>query len=233
MHSLRHFKHRQRGLTLIEMAIAMTIGLFLVAGVATMMSGTRATLTAQTDLAQLQDSERLAMTVMTDVIQAAGYYPDPKTYSTSDLAIAAPFTQAGQGVFGTSTTSGPDTLTIRYLTVQGDQTLNCLGGQNQTLGTPYIFVNTFSLSAQGELQCAFGANPPVVLVSGLQNMVIWYGVNTGTAVDPTRVDKYVRASAVTDWTKVYSVKVQLTFANPTNAAAPIQLTRIINVMNSA
>jgi len=234
MHSPRHFKHRQKGLTLIEMAIAMTIGLFLVAGVATMMSGTRATLTAQTDLAQLQDSERLAMTVLTDVVQAAGYYPDPKLYSSSDLVIASPFTAIGQGVYGTSTTSGPDTLTVRYETAAGDGTLNCLGGQNNT-GGAVIYVNKFSLNTlTGELGCSLnGAATPVALVSGLQNMVVWYGVNTGTAVDPTRVDRYLKASQVTDWTKVCSVKVQLTFTNPTNAAAPIQLTRIISVMNSA
>jgi type IV pilus assembly protein PilW len=233
MHSPRHFKHRQKGLTLIEMAIAMTVGMFLVLGVATMMSGTRATLTAQTDLAQLQDSERLAMTVLTDVVQAAGYYPNPKFYSSSDLVIASPFAAIGQGVYGTSTTSGPDTLYIRYETATGDGTLNCLGGQNNT-GAALIYVNAFSLSAQGELQCNLnGAVTPVVLVSGLQNMVVWYGVNTGTAVDPTRVDRYLKATQVTDWTKVCSVKVQLTFKNPTNAAAPIQLTRIISVMNSA
>lgn len=233
MYSPRHFKYRQRGLTLIEMAIAMTIGLFLVAGVATMMSGTRATLTTQTALAQLEDSERLAMTVITDVVQAAGYYPNPKFYSSSDLVITAPFTAIGQGVYGTSTTNGPDTFTIRYETASGDGTLNCLGGQNNS-GATLIYVNAFSLSAQGELQCTLnGAATPVVLVSGLQNMVVWYGVNTGTAVAPTRVDSYVKASAVTDWTKVCSVKVQLTFKNPTNAAAPIQLTRIISVMNTA
>jgi type IV pilus assembly protein PilW len=231
MYSPRHFKHRQTGLTLIEMAIAMTIGLFLVAGVATMMSGTRATLTAQTNLAQLEDSERLAMTVLTDVVQAAGYFPNPKFYSSSDLIITSPFTAIGQGVYGTSTTSGPDTLTVRYETASGDGTLNCVGGQNNS-GATLIYVNAFSLSANGELQCTLNG-ATTVLVSGLQNMVIWYGVNTGTAVAPTRVDSYVKASAVTDWTKVCSVKVQLTFKNPINTAAPIQLTRIISVMNTA
>jgi type IV pilus assembly protein PilW len=236
MYSPRHFKHRQSGLTLIEMAIAMTIALFLLGGVMTIVSGTRATLATQTQLAQLQDNERLSMTLVTDVVQSAGYYPDPTTNSSSLFDAAAPFTAIGQSLFGTSAAAGPDTLTVRFATNQGDTLLNCIGGTNTASGNAFKYVNTFSLSAQGELQCTLnGAATPVVLVSGVTNMIVLYGVNTGTAVDPTRVDRYLRAAQVTAlnyWNNVSSVKVQLTFANPLNSAAPIQLSRTISVMNT-
>jgi type IV pilus assembly protein PilW len=236
MHSQRHFEHRQRGLTLVEMMVAMTIGLFLLGGVMTIVAGTRATLATQTQLAQLQDNERLAMALVTDVVESAGYYPDPKNNTSSLFTITAPFANIGQSVFGTATASGPDTFTVRYATAPNDTVLNCVGGTNTGAVNPLIYVNAFSLSAQKELQCALNGAQPVPLVSGVRNLVVWYGVNTGTAKAPTLVDRYLRADQVTAlalWNKVSSLKVQLTFTNPVNSAAPIQLTRIISVMNPA
>src|SRR6185312_2853641 len=49
---------RQRGLTLVEMTVTILIALFLLAGLFSMVQSTRHTYTNQTQLTQLQDSER-------------------------------------------------------------------------------------------------------------------------------------------------------------------------------
>jgi type IV pilus assembly protein PilW len=67
--------HREHGYTLLELMIAILIALFLLAGLLTLAMGTRKTSTTQSQLAQLQDNERIAMTLMTNVIQQAGYFP--------------------------------------------------------------------------------------------------------------------------------------------------------------
>ena len=66
---------RARGFTLVELLVSLLIGLFLLGGLLTLVQNNKRTFTTQNSLAQLQDGERLAMSVMTDVIQTAGYFP--------------------------------------------------------------------------------------------------------------------------------------------------------------
>ena len=71
--------HAERGFTLIEILIALLIGLFLLGALLTIVQANRTVFGNQNKLAQLQDGERMAMTMMADVIQSAGYFPDPTT----------------------------------------------------------------------------------------------------------------------------------------------------------
>src|SRR5262249_3850774 len=123
----RTTRHSQRGRTLLEVMIAMTIALFLLGGVITMLGGTRAAAGTQRQLAQLQDNERLAMTLLTDVIQAAGYFPNPVANTAAGtLPADATFASPGQGLAGTSVAAGPDTISVRYATQQDDGAINCV-----------------------------------------------------------------------------------------------------------
>ena len=79
MHSRYRTLHDERGFTLIEILIALLIGLFLLGALLTIVQANRTVFGNQNKLAQLQDGERMAMTVMADVIQSAGYFPDPTT----------------------------------------------------------------------------------------------------------------------------------------------------------
>ncbi len=99
----------QRGLTLVELMVAMAIALFLLGGLLTIVQNTRKTFGAQMQLAQLQDNQRLAMTLLGDVIQTAGYFPDPTVNTLGGtLPVVAsayplgPFPTAGQSITGTT-----------------------------------------------------------------------------------------------------------------------------------
>jgi len=66
-----------RGFTLIELMIALLIGVFLLGALLTIVQTNRTVFGDQNKMAQLQDGERMAMTMMADVIQSAGYFPQP------------------------------------------------------------------------------------------------------------------------------------------------------------
>jgi type IV pilus assembly protein PilW len=243
----------QRGFTLVELMIAMLIALFLIGGLLTLVQGMKSTSLNQNGLSQLQDSERMAMTLMTDVIQSAGYFPNPLINTVaSSFPVSAPFTTSGQTLFGSGnfTDAAPgNSITVRYMTngtaglPTPDNVINCLGNTSTVAAT---FVNTFSVDLPtGTLQCTLIVNgvalAPVPLISGVNRMQIYYGVQTNTAVGTNSIDAYLDAATVTAgnyWGNVKSVKITLTFVNPlfgqagqTAVGQFITFTRIVDVMN--
>jgi type IV pilus assembly protein PilW len=81
------------GFSLVEFLIAMTIGLFLLAGMATVFSTTNISYNSQTGLAQLQNNQLLAMNMLSNVLQSAGFYTSPQTQSFA-AALPGSVTQA-------------------------------------------------------------------------------------------------------------------------------------------
>ena len=212
----------QRGFTMPELMVALLIGLFLIGGLLIIVQDNRRTFSSQNQLAQLQDAERLGMTMMTDVIQAAGYYPNPVANVPAALMPAAGVMIAGQAMTGTFNAAAPgDTITVRYATANADGILNCSGGSNNT-GATQAYTNVFSVivNAQGisQLVCALTVGGVVTnypLVNNVTQIALLYGVNTVGAGN--NVDTYMNAAQVTaanDWNNVVSVQITLTFANP-------------------
>ena len=243
----RNRSRRQHGFTLIELMISVAVGLFLVGGLLTILQNMGNTRTNQTLMAQLQDNQRIAMTMVTDIVQSTGYFPDPTTYTNltalPSTTVGAATIAAGQALYGTHLVADPgDTLTVRFATADSDTIINCVGGTNTSLPIAR-YVNTFSVTAgpQGQLVCSLNSAAASPLVSGLTRMDVWYGVKRDLTVDNNNVDTYLTADQLTaaDWSNVSSVKVRLTFSNPLAGPAHleqpalIRFTRTIAVMNRA
>jgi type IV pilus assembly protein PilW len=254
-----HLPDRQRGFTLIEILIALLIGVFMLGALLTIVQANRQVFGDQSQLAQLQDSERMALTQMTDIIQMAGYFPNP-ALANSNALLATPATPflAGQFIAGNSSTTVPgDSIAVRYVTANNDNILNCSGLPN-TSGANVMYVNTFQV-VNGQLVCTLttSANPtPMVysLVSGVTNrstnnptnnvgvvnLSIFYGVNTGATPGANNVDTYMTAAQLnatpTLWNSVISALIELTFTNPlyTNGSTQpqtIEVQRVVGIMN--
>ncbi len=226
----------QAGFGLIELLISLVVELFLIIGLLTIFSGTRQTYTLQTGLAQLQDSERVVMTLLNDVIQSAGYYPSPQTNDIYHLLPTSSQFLAGQALTGTASSTAPgDTITVRFSTTSGDGVINCTGNSNTSSGT-MVYTNTFNVDSQNNLACSLNGAASVPLVSGVQNLQILYGVDPNSTGS---VDRYLSASAMTasNWNSVRSVQVTVTLINPlanqSGQPATISFSRIINVMNQS
>ena len=237
----------QRGYSLVELSVAMLIALFLLAGFLTVLQGTRMTSLSQSSLAQLQDNERTAMTMITSVVESAGYYPNPELNNISDeLPPAAPFGTTGQIVYGmaNATAAFGDVLIVRYNAAANEDVINCQGTSNGANGTPVTYVNEFAVlqpdpKSPPYLACSTdGGNTFVKLVNNVTNLQVDYGINsTATSANTIGepVDGYVGISDPTtptmaaalganpvQWTNVYSVKVKLTFVNPLYQRIPNQ-----------
>jgi len=227
----------QHGYTLVEIMIAVVIALFLLEGLLTIVQNNRRVFGNQNQMEQLEDSQRLVMTMMANVIETAGYFADPTVNTSAALTAAAPFA-AKQAIAGTYSAAAPgDTIRARYMTASGDGILNCSGSSNTT-GANQIYVNVFRVIG-GQLVCTMnGTQYP--LVSGVQNLSVLYGVKTDFTVDDNRVDSYLNASQMTaaNWSNVITVTVTLTFTNPIYQAGggqpqTISFQRVVGVMSRA
>lgn len=65
---------KQRGLTLVELMIAMTIGLLLLGGITSIMISSRQTYRVNEALSRMQDNARFAFQVLSRDIRMAGYF---------------------------------------------------------------------------------------------------------------------------------------------------------------
>jgi type IV pilus assembly protein PilW len=241
---------RQRGFTLVEMMVAVSIGLIIALGFTVSFVNLKATWGTQDKLSQLQDNERLAMAYLTSTIEQAGYFVDSTPPGLSKAtAFTASFSDAtygnvvaGQFLVGT-TKSGivPDSLSTIYQAASGDGILTCQGATNAS-GAIVNIRNTFYVDATAHtLNCMVTTSPntaalnaaTAALVSNVDSMSVLYAVDTDA---DGNADKYLAAGAFTDWSTVKAVRVTVNFINPNAAlgagAATIPWTQTINLMNN-
>lgn len=242
---------RQAGFGLIELMVALAISLFVLGAVLSIYLNMKNTFNTQGQFADLQDSQRLVVTMMTTTIQSAGYFVNPRTDTQSAALPAATVTgadgsssvfAAGQFIVGSGNGSGraanSDAVTVRYQTANNDGLMNCQGATN-TSGATTIYTNRFAVNANNELTCTVGTGSPVTLAGNVDKMSILYGVDTDGDVN-NAIDTYLPASAITDaglWANVYTAQLKLVFLNTTASkpGAPVTmpqpLVQTINLMN--
>ena len=248
----RHSRARSQGFTLVELLIAIALAIFLIGGVLAIVQDTRRATSSQGQATQLQDSVRLAMTVMTDVIETAGYYTTPQqTDWPQAFPAIAPFaggqTISGTGAFGAAAPG--DTVAVQYQTATGDGILNC-GGTSNVTGANEYFINSFSVERpwQSELHADFGGRRPGHTAHPGRARRSEPAAGTESADPVRRADQYRASNGSADsymdatqvaattintlpaWDYVVSVRITLSFTNPVAGQPPLQFTRIIPIM---
>lgn len=224
----------QRGISLIELMVALTIALFLLLGVGVMFISMRHTFIDRQALSALQNNERIAMTILAASIQGAGYYP-------SSIPPASPATppawSVGQPLSGTAGGTSPDTLSTSFISPATGSTNNQGCSAAPVANTAYTDV--FSIGAAtstypNTLICTeqYGTVTTVIpLITGVTGMSVLYGI------DPAGLglSEYVDASGVTNWATVKSVGITLVFSNPLASEpgqpATVSVTRVATYMN--
>jgi type IV pilus assembly protein PilW len=237
------------GYSLIELMVAIAIGMFLCSGMLAIVLSMRIGFKTQDGLTRMQENARFVLTVMDTTVHNAGYFGDT-LHDTVVQAFPATVTanadgtkfSAGQFVSGTTgAAGGSDTLDVRFQGVSGDGLMDCNGNTNAS-GAKKVFTSTFSVNAAGQLMCAVstdGGAPSAgaVLVDNVSAMALLFCVD---ANKDGIVDGYRTAAQVTTaglWRSVSSVRITLTFkdlvnSTPTTAVnLPKTLQHTINFMN--
>jgi type IV pilus assembly protein PilW len=199
------------GFTLVEMMVAMTLGLLLVLVVAQIFLGSKEAYNSIEEISRLQENARFAIGQLDRVVRMASYMTDPLGNRTLIFPVAA---RALDAVDGGGSAS--DQITVRY---QGSGTpaadgsvLDCQG--NQIKGG-VLAVNRYYLAngANGRtsLFCDnTGTIGPVTaaveLVPNVENMQVLFGEDTDADFAANR---YVTQASVANMDNVVSVRIAL------------------------
>ena len=205
----------QRGLTLVELMVALLIGLIIMWGVAKVFVSNRQTYATQEGLARLQENGQYALNFITRHVRQAGYYPKTR-FNVAESKIqqeqwAFGNTKPITGVEGGGTLS--DSLTLAYYTTATDCVGNGfpLGGAVGTQGTTpageaaEIALNAFTIDTGAAGSPSLFCNG-VEIAEGIENLQIRYGTDTN---NDGIVDSYVSFSAGLDITTVLTLQVAL------------------------
>jgi len=179
------------GFTLVEIMVAITLSLILLAGVGQIYVSSKESFRVQHNNAQMQENQRMAMEFLNRDIRQAGF--------SNTNAVVRPITNAAHN----TSPDNNDALTISLLSAT-----DCLGA-----ATGGVAVNTYSI-LNGQLLCLGNGNPaqPQPIADGIESMQILYGENTDPPVQgiPPTANQY-RGADQADLNNVVSVRIALLF----------------------
>jgi type IV pilus assembly protein PilW len=183
---------REKGFTLIELMIAIVLGLLLIAATVTVFISTKQGYRLENGLSLMQATGRATLDLLSREIMMAGF---PQSENIESF-IQAQTTDGGG--------SNSDRFAVRY---QSDT--DCL---NQPTSDGYAR-NVYFIQGNALVCGIVDKNNPAivtnqtVIVQGVENMQLLYGEDHTAGDSVTNATRYVTAGNVTDWDNVVSVRI--------------------------
>jgi type IV pilus assembly protein PilW len=244
---------RQRGMSLVELLVAMAIGLVITVVIANLFIGTKQTYRTQDDLSRMQENLRFAFQVIGRTVRQAGYRAD--WHRTMEYVYGVGLSP----IDGTNATgvNNSDTIIVRF---QGSGTgtsavncvstnscagadgrvLDCLGnrvdrqmgpgtGLNITYVENRIEVRNGGANGGPALFCSINQGVSwTEIVPDIEDMQVLYGEKTG----PIAVDRYLAAGTVgLSMVQVLNLRVALLHRSPNLSAGEVN-TRQYNLLGT-
>lgn len=184
----KHPRCGQNGFSLIELLIAMTLGLILLAGVVAVFITTNASLTTNRQLDRSQETLRFAATLLTNELRQASLLLDPDTGFPLELS---PIDVDQEG-------ADTHVITVRYEVVNNGEAVHCDGS---AMAAGESVEKVFFVNEAGALVCQSGLasgtlQSPEELVFGLNRIRIEEWIGTPEAPEPYTLRNYATLAAL-------------------------------------
>jgi type IV pilus assembly protein PilW len=235
IHTFSKMRRTQLGLSLVELMVAMALGLLLMTGVIQVFLSSRQTYAANEAMGRLQENGRFALEFIARSARMAGYI-EPVFAGDKPTALARPSCAglpseiSAQLCTSEGGSNGVDSIGFVYQPpiIDGVRQ-DCLG--NTVAGINRLLINTYFITpASGTKPAALwcgtqnfgGTTPPTTmvtgeLISGIDNLQVLFGVSTSG--DDRSANQYISADQVTDWNNVKAVRIAV-LANSINTLTP-------------
>jgi len=211
--------HPQSGFSLVEILVAMALGLVLLGGTIVIYASSKNSYRLQENIAGMQENARFAILALRSNLEMAGF---PSINDVEPFLVGSNETSDGSG-------SNSDQITIRYES-RAPLTTDCLGTD---IPQGNIIESHYFINADNNLACRGNGNrSPQTLVENIDNMQILYGVDTDAGGDGV-ANLYISASEVEagvvsvgtpDWDKVVSLRLALLVSSETAINNPATAT---------
>ncbi len=230
----------QKGFTLVELMVSLTLGLLLTAGILEVYSATKKTYNFNMELARMQEDQRFISTYLQNNIRMAGWRPDPTqekntifnpitiqpTINNKNISITM---EAGQVIAGAQT-NNMDIVVIRKRTSSSnndERTRDCFGNfrfsddttrppVNEIISIFYVLQedNLWSLYCKSYNDNVLDQTQPII--SNITGMALRYGTST-PAFQYRSVDNMPGF-----WNNVVSLRMELLFQSTQQVASAPQ-----------
>ena len=186
------------GFTIVEIMVAITLSMILIAGVIQVYLSSKESFRVQHELARIQENQRIAVDFLQRDISKAGFVP------YNGAALAQPRITVVDGGANNS-----DSITVAYTSLT-----DCLGNPTGGVAVNRYFISpATALQPMPQLMCLGNGNPNAqAIVDGIENMQILLGDNVTIANDPLTgpsADRYVNPGAIAQGLNIVSVRVAL------------------------
>jgi type IV pilus assembly protein PilW len=207
--------HGQRGMSLVELMVAATIGLIITVVIANLFLGTKQTYRTQDDLSRMQENVRFAFNIIGRAVRQAGYRAEwHRTFdqvfmnnppidgvnasgaNNSDRLIVR-FQGSGTGASSanclpTNTCGGADGQVLDCLGNRVDRQMGAGTGPGISYVENWLEVRTGGQNGGPALFCSINQGASwVEVVPDIENMQVLYGEKSD---NPAVVDRYLDAS---------------------------------------
>lgn len=238
---------QQQGLSLVELMVALVLGMLLMTGVIQVFLSSKQTYAANEANARIQENGRFALDFISRSARLGGYV-EPVDISDTKAKNPLPVVAllcVGDNTAGISsanklkicTTNGTDSTSdlVSFIfqppVIDGKRS-DCLGNSDD-VGDDDIIINIFSIinPDANNLTSALGCHgynltkndwiddqTPQRLVEGIDRMQVLYGVTNTSGGNS--VNQYISADRVTDWKNVLSLRISVL----ANSVAPTEAT---------
>ncbi len=202
MNNLKFNIHKQNGLSIVELMIALVLSLVVMLVTTSIYVSNKQTYRFLDQYSLLQENGRFAIFFLREHLLQAGF---PRQSNVNPFPVV-PGNNTG--------TNGSDTLTVQFRSA-----VDCLNDVPAGALPLKLTQNTFQLSANNELTCngnglVGGVDQPAQpLVDGIVNIQAEYGVDTdadgiaNTYANSAVVNGGVISAGTPDWDNVVSVRI--------------------------
>ena len=191
-----------RGMTLMELLVAVAIDSIVIGSVLVLYLNVQESGAFMNSASRVQESGRFATDHLARTLRMAGY-DDPMTTGTAPVTPALEgTTSADNSISMTGFTLKPNTDIVKISHEGAPQVRDCQGVE---IATDTWVTSTYAISSNNELICSNGTTTGII-AEGVEDMVLQYGVDTdadGVA------NRYVSENNVANWSDVNSARVFL------------------------
>lgn len=213
MTRLHDNRDRQQGFSLVEIMVAMVLGLVLLGGTITIYASSKDSYRLQDNIAGMQENARFALYAIRRDVEMAGY---PLVLDIAPFVVTGDTPPGNIQVTSDGGGNTSDIVTIQYQS-QAPTNRDC---QRAVIAAGNMIINQYSVT-NSELRCLGNGNPtrPLTLVENVDNLQALYGVDSDNDsianlyVTAAEVDAGVITAGTPDWNNVVSLRIALLVAS--------------------